>query len=687
MEKVLKTQVGGTHYQGFVIPPVEFIMKNKLPFAVGNAVKYVVRAGKKNQDPREDLKKAIHYIEMMIAEYEEGLKDWEDDYDDLDRLKEEEEQSSTCACECSECGSNSSYHTCDVSTHGDSDYDILVKAWKNALGNYTKDGGAYEDGGLEKVGEQEEKSLEYYDDLAQKWLAMLGDDDDDAVGGSDTLMEYHEFYTEPCDGSDGCSCSSKEDVEEKKQQEEEAVKQSTDDDVDDDDIIKEANGRFIMSGGCETLRCSDCGYSEICDQVTSEYVEPIDASVGFKGMFTTVYTKIIDDTLKEVFQKSSSYVEFVGEMVKLLKSEHVFTDYQKQALDDYGLLPLYIALRAEKLEVLTEQEFLEDAEAAYAGAVPHVMDWVLCKLPYNKDCNYAAFVKSHNGMHHFMVNAVAYNNIETWNSHIPLGNMLFSVNQVIRDAIYLCGGDSLEVKVLLGLHLYSQIDRNDKLFNKLVDAMHNFMEIASQDIIAYLADDLKHSSSFLEWTIRIRATIYQNLGDIKVIIQEELECDRYNKMSVLLYNILVAQQLIGLADFFFAGRGFGKYLKWIVELNDLFSLKVYSGLGVSSSTGYATPYEYLKNLRALLWHHSHQWEETTGGQSYDNKAMAFMHLAIIDHIKHVSSVVLDFKESFAFNKEPYETPDGHIRVLDDAMFEVALMLRDANKYEVATNGF
>lgn len=635
MSNVFSKQVGGSHYQQFAIQPADFIIKNGLSYPQGCAIKYICRAGVKTKDPREDLEKAIHYIQMMIAAYEheeEATLTTEheylaaDDYDELDRMTEEEEEEAI-------------------------QRDIIITTASDVL--------------------------------AAKWEEMLSPD---KPPEDDTSLET--FYTEPCDGSDGCSCASKEDEEEKKQQQEEqeeaAVNQSTD--VSDDDI-KDCNEWFIKSGGCQTIICSDCGYSGICAQVTSEYVEPMDASAGFKEVFTTVYTKIIDDTLNEVFQKSTSYVEFVDEMVKFLKSEHVLTDYQKQALEVYGLLPLYIALRTEKLEALTEQEFLKEAEAAYASAVPHVMDWVLGKLPYNKASNYDAFVKAHNGLHHLLVNAVSYSNIEIWNSHIPLGNMLFSAKQAIRDAIYLCGGDSLEVKVLLGLHLYSQMDRNDELFTKLVNAMHNFMEIASQDIIAYLADDLKHSSSFLEWTIRIRATIYQNLGDIKVIIQEELECDRYNKMSVLLYNVLVAKQLIGLADFFFVGRGFGKYLKWIVELNDQFSLKVHSGIGVAASTGYETPYEYLKKLRILLWHHSHQWEEATGGQSYDNKAMAFMHLAIIYHIKHVSSVVLDFKESFAFNKEPYETPDGEIRVLDDAMFEVALMLRDANKYEVATNGF
>jgi len=62
--KSLVRQVGGNHYQGFVIQPAEFINKNKLLFAEGNAIKYIVRASKKGG--REDLLKAKHYIDMII---------------------------------------------------------------------------------------------------------------------------------------------------------------------------------------------------------------------------------------------------------------------------------------------------------------------------------------------------------------------------------------------------------------------------------------------------------------------------------------------------------------------------------------------------------------------------------------------------------------------------------------------
>jgi hypothetical protein len=63
-KKSLTRQVGGSHYQDYVIQPAEFINKNKLLFAEGNAIKYIVRAKKKGG--KEDLLKAKHYIDMII---------------------------------------------------------------------------------------------------------------------------------------------------------------------------------------------------------------------------------------------------------------------------------------------------------------------------------------------------------------------------------------------------------------------------------------------------------------------------------------------------------------------------------------------------------------------------------------------------------------------------------------------
>ena len=62
--KSLVKQVGGNHYRNYVIQPAEFINKNKLLFAEGNAIKYIVRA--KDKGGKEDLLKAKHYIDMII---------------------------------------------------------------------------------------------------------------------------------------------------------------------------------------------------------------------------------------------------------------------------------------------------------------------------------------------------------------------------------------------------------------------------------------------------------------------------------------------------------------------------------------------------------------------------------------------------------------------------------------------
>jgi hypothetical protein len=59
-----KKQIGGSHYRKMKIQPSKFINDNKLLFAEGNAIKYICRHAHKGG--KEDLKKAIHYIEMII---------------------------------------------------------------------------------------------------------------------------------------------------------------------------------------------------------------------------------------------------------------------------------------------------------------------------------------------------------------------------------------------------------------------------------------------------------------------------------------------------------------------------------------------------------------------------------------------------------------------------------------------
>lgn len=70
-ESALARQEGGSHYKEYAIQPVEFIHANNIPFLEGNVIKYVTRHKKKNGI--EDLKKAKHYIDLLIQmEYESG---------------------------------------------------------------------------------------------------------------------------------------------------------------------------------------------------------------------------------------------------------------------------------------------------------------------------------------------------------------------------------------------------------------------------------------------------------------------------------------------------------------------------------------------------------------------------------------------------------------------------------------
>ena len=65
IKKPTDTQVGGNHYQKYKIQPVEFIMKNNVPYVEGNVIKYVMRFRDKNG--LEDLLKARQYLDMLIA--------------------------------------------------------------------------------------------------------------------------------------------------------------------------------------------------------------------------------------------------------------------------------------------------------------------------------------------------------------------------------------------------------------------------------------------------------------------------------------------------------------------------------------------------------------------------------------------------------------------------------------------
>ena len=64
MNDPYEKQVGGNHYQTMKIQPAEFINKNEMKFAEGNAIKYICRHV--NKGGLQDLEKAKHYIDMII---------------------------------------------------------------------------------------------------------------------------------------------------------------------------------------------------------------------------------------------------------------------------------------------------------------------------------------------------------------------------------------------------------------------------------------------------------------------------------------------------------------------------------------------------------------------------------------------------------------------------------------------
>lgn len=62
-------QEGGAHYKNNAIQVWDFIVANDIPYLEGNVIKYVTRHKSKNG--LEDLKKAKHYIEKIMEQYED----------------------------------------------------------------------------------------------------------------------------------------------------------------------------------------------------------------------------------------------------------------------------------------------------------------------------------------------------------------------------------------------------------------------------------------------------------------------------------------------------------------------------------------------------------------------------------------------------------------------------------------
>jgi hypothetical protein len=64
-------QVGGSHYEQMPMMPFQIIDAFGLDFYGGNALKYLLRAGRKPGSTKlEELKKARHYLDEMIQRAE-----------------------------------------------------------------------------------------------------------------------------------------------------------------------------------------------------------------------------------------------------------------------------------------------------------------------------------------------------------------------------------------------------------------------------------------------------------------------------------------------------------------------------------------------------------------------------------------------------------------------------------------
>ena len=59
-------QIGGGHYKGRKIQPVEYAMANGLNYCQSLVLRYVTRY--KEKDGEKDLRKAIHTIELLIEQ-------------------------------------------------------------------------------------------------------------------------------------------------------------------------------------------------------------------------------------------------------------------------------------------------------------------------------------------------------------------------------------------------------------------------------------------------------------------------------------------------------------------------------------------------------------------------------------------------------------------------------------------
>ena len=60
---MIKENVSPDYYARYDIEPISFIMRNQIPYAEGNVIKYVMRHDMKGG--ARDIDKAIRYLEMI----------------------------------------------------------------------------------------------------------------------------------------------------------------------------------------------------------------------------------------------------------------------------------------------------------------------------------------------------------------------------------------------------------------------------------------------------------------------------------------------------------------------------------------------------------------------------------------------------------------------------------------------
>ena len=81
-------QIGGTHYQNFKIQPSKFVIENELLYPEGCVIKYILRHRLKGK--KQDLEKAIHFIEMIIQ------RDYTKKKDFLEEAEKEKKELAEC---------------------------------------------------------------------------------------------------------------------------------------------------------------------------------------------------------------------------------------------------------------------------------------------------------------------------------------------------------------------------------------------------------------------------------------------------------------------------------------------------------------------------------------------------------------------------------------------------------------